>query len=104
MRKQVEGCLTTIINNLNGVLLDPHHAQYNNECTHVLLYSKSGSPSERILAALASGKCIFYLYLYYPAGIAVLIDLIISYLELTSGIAVIIDDIFRCMDIIVVMD
>ena len=41
---------------LNGVCLDPYHNQFNENCSHVVLYNDEAKPTERILAALAAGK------------------------------------------------
>ena len=41
---------------LGGTILDPHHNQFNSQCTHVVICNDTSRPTERVLAALAKGK------------------------------------------------
>ena len=44
------------IKSLGSDVLDPNHNQFNEECTHVVVYNDEAKPTERILAALAAGN------------------------------------------------
>jgi len=51
------------INSLGGVVLDPQHEQYNNACTHIVVFNEQIKPTERFLSGLAAGNNGLFIWL-----------------------------------------